>query len=197
MIANKSVGAALAAAVAFVAAAGCGTQSSEFRAMSAADHEAAARATTDSTLAQEHVDAANRLRSDELAACYGVPDTDRDLGPFARTDGVTGVEVVRDRGVFPKAAPVPVGVSVYLRAEPGVTEQWLGRVVACHMAHLAVVGQGPRPSPLGVRRADVTVSSTPNGFRVTITSHNSEIARSVVDQGRELAAVSPTTIAWY
>ena len=50
MIANKSVGAALAAAVAFVAAPGCGAQSTEFRAMSASDHEAAARATTDSSV---------------------------------------------------------------------------------------------------------------------------------------------------
>jgi hypothetical protein len=197
MIANKSVGAALAVAVAFVAAPGCGTQSAEFRAMSAPDHEAAARTTTDTTLAQEHVDAANQLRGSERAACYGVPDTDRDLGPFARTDSVMGVEVVKDRGVFPKAAPVPVGVSVYLRAESGLTEQWLGRVVACHMAHLGVVGQQPRPSPLGVRNADVSISSTPVGFRVTITSHNSDIARSVVERGRELVAASPATIAWY
>jgi hypothetical protein len=197
MISHKSVGAAFAVAVAFVAVPGCGAQSAEFKAMSAPDHEAAARATTDSSMAQEHVDAANRLRENERSACYGVSDSDRDLGPFARTDGVTGVEVVKDRGVFPKAAPVPVGVAVYLRAESGMTEQWLGRVVACHIAHIAVVGQEPRQSPLSVRNADVTISSTPVGFRVAITSHNSDVARSVVERGRELAAASPATIAWY
>jgi hypothetical protein len=196
MIASKNVGAVLAVALASAAVAGCATQSAAFRQMSAADHDAAARTTTDSTLAEEHVEAARRLRDDERAECYGVSDTDRDLGPFARTDGVTGVEVVRDHGVFPKGALQPVGVSVYLRAESGMTQQWLGRVVACHMAHVAVVGQETRPSPLAVPNAEVTVSSTQVGFRVTITSKDGEAARNVVERGRELAASSPTTIAW-
>jgi hypothetical protein len=197
MIATENVGAALAVALASVVVGGCATQSSAFRQMSATDHEAAARATTDSTLAEEHVDAARRLRDEEHAACYGVSDTDRDAGPFARGDSVTGIEIVRDRGVFPKGPLQPVGVSVYLRAESGMTQQWLGRVVACHLAHVAVVGEEPRRSPLSVPNADVTVSSTQVGFRVTITSHDTDAARSVVERGRELAEASPATIAWY
>jgi hypothetical protein len=197
MIANKSVCAAFAVAVASVAALGCGTESASFRAMSAADHDAAAREASDSTLAEEHADAARRLRDDERAQCYGVPDADRDLGPFAHPDSVTGIQVVKDRGVFPKGPLQPVGVSVYLRAEAGVTQQWLGRVVACHMAHVDVVGQEARRSPLGVPNAEVSISSTPVGFRVTITSRNTDVARSVVERGRELAELSPATIAWY
>jgi hypothetical protein len=196
MIATKNV-AVLAAALACAGAVGCGAQSTAFRAMSATDHEAAARTTTDSSLAQEHVEAANRLRDEERTACYGVSDADRDSGPFAREASVTGIEVVRDRGVFPKGPLQPVGVSVYLRAESGMTQQWLGRLVACHMAHVAVVGGDTRHSPLAVPNADVTVSSTQVGFRVTITSHDRDVARSVVDRGRELAEASPTTIAWY
>jgi hypothetical protein len=70
-------------------------------------------------------------------------------------------------------------------------------MVACHMAHVAVVGGDVRHSPLAVPNADVTVSSTQVGFRVTITSRDRDVARSVVDQGRELAEASPATIAWY
>jgi hypothetical protein len=192
----KSLGATFVVALATVPL-GCASQSTAFRHMSAADHEAAARAATDSTLAGEHADAARRLRDDERSACYGVTDADRDMGPLARTDSVTGVEVIRDHGVFPKGALEPVGVSVYLRADPNMTQQWLGRIVACHLAHIAVVGTPPHPSPLAVPNAEVTVSSTQVGFRVTITSRDRDIARDVVDQGRALASASPSTIAWY
>ncbi len=196
MIATKSSGAALVVALAS-AAAGCASQSASFRQMSAADHDAAARTAPDATVAEEHTEAATRLRADERSACYGVSDADRDMGPLSRVDSVTGVEVLRDHGVFPKGPLEPVGVAVYLRAESGMTQQWLGRVVACHMAHLAVVGPEPRPSPLSVPNAEVTVSSTQVGFRVTITSHDRDAARSVVERGRELAQASPATIAWY
>lgn len=196
MSVTKSLGTAFVVALAS-APLGCASQSTAFHHMSAADHEAAARTTTDSTLAEEHADAAKRLRDEERTACYGVADADRDMGPFGRADSVTGVEVVRDRGVFPKGPLQPVGVSVYLRADSGMTQQWLGRIVACHLAHVAVMGQPAHPSPLAVPNAEVTVSSTQVGFRVTITSRDREIARDVVEQGRELASASPATIAWY
>jgi hypothetical protein len=135
MIAMKNL--ATVAIVFSAAATGCASQSAAFNAMSATDHERAARATQgDESLAREHLDAANRLRNEEVAACEGVPDSDRSNGPFARYGSVTDVEVVRDHGVFPKGPLEPVGVSVYMRAEPAMTAQWLGRVIACHSAHL-------------------------------------------------------------
>jgi hypothetical protein len=185
MIAMKGFVGALAMTTS-IAAMGCASQSAAFRQMSAADHENAARA-AQGDQAQQHLDAAKRLRDDEQVACYGVPETDRIQGPFARADQIASVEVVRERGEFPKGPLQPVGVTVNLRAEPGMTQQWLGRVVACHMAHLAVVGQHPRPSPLSVANTTVAVSSSPTGFRVTVTSHDRDIARSVVDRGQELA----------
>jgi hypothetical protein len=189
MIAMKNL--ATVAIVFSAAATGCASQSAAFNAMSATDHERAARATQgDESLAREHLDAANRLRNEEVAACDGVPDSDRSNGPFARYGSVTDVEVVRDHGVFPKGPLEPVGVSVYMRAEPAMTAQWLGRVIACHSAHLAVVGAGDRPSPLAIQDAQVAVSTTFDGFRVTVTSKNPDIARAVVDKGRELAAAT-------
>jgi hypothetical protein len=188
MIAVKGLVGSAIALMASVAATGCASQSTAFRQMSAADHENAARATQgDPAEAQEHLDAAKRLRDQEQIACYGVPDTDRIQGPFARPEQITGIEVVHDRGTFPKGPLVPVGVAVNLRAEPGVTQQWLGRVVACHAAHVAVAGPDPHPSPLSVANAQISVSSTAVGFRVTVTSRDRDIARSVVDNGQALA----------
>jgi hypothetical protein len=196
MIATKSVGTALAIGIACIGAVGCASQSAAFRQMSAADHEAAASSIGDATLAAEHVDAARRLRNEEAVACDGIAEADRDQGPFARAHDVTGVEVLRDRGAFPKGPLQPSGIAVYLRAEPGMTQQWLGRIVACHRAHVAVVGQDRSGSPLTVPDAEVAVSSTQVGFRVSITSRDVDSVRSVVERARELASTAPRTIAW-
>jgi len=184
---NGFVGAAIAMMTS-IAAIGCASQSAAFRQMSAADHESAARAAQiDPARAQEHLDAAKRLREDEQAACYQVPEASRVQGPFAHPDQITGIEVLRDRGTFPKGPLVPVGVAVDLRAQPGLTQQWLGRIVACHLAHVAVAGGDPKPSPLSVANTQVSVSSTSVGFRVTVTSRDRDVVHSVVEKGQELA----------
>jgi len=190
MVAVKSfVGCAIAMTASMVGF-GCTSQTGAFRQMSAADHEGAARAAQgDPAEAQQHLEAAKRLRDEEQVACYGVPDADRMQGPFAHPDRITGIEIVRDRGVYPKGQLEPVGVAIDLRAEPGMTEQWLGRVVACHIAHVAVVGQDSQPALLSVAKTRVSISSTPVGFRVTVrsTSQDRDVARSVVEKGQELA----------
>ncbi len=175
----------------------CAAQSQAFQHMSATEHDAAAQTAQDPALATEHADAAKHLREQESAACYGISESVRDRGPLARTDEITGIQVIRDRGQFPKGPLEPVGVALYVRAEPGVTEQWLGRVVACHMAHVAVVGHDRYPGPLEVPDAQASVSSTGVGFRVTITSRDRDAVRSVLQRGQELASSSPKTIAWY
>ena len=164
---------------------GCASQSNAFRRMSAADHESAAR--SDPALAQQHLEAAEQLRQDEQATCYGVADADRVLDLLTQPDRVAGVAVVQDRGEFPKAPLRPVGVAVEVRAEPGMTQQWLGRLVACHEAHLAVAGHDPTPSLLSVANAQVSVSSTAVGFRLTVTSRDRDTARTLVERGQELA----------
>jgi hypothetical protein len=123
----------------------------------------------------------------ETIACAEVPDVDRDQGPFGRRDRIERVEEVRER-TFPKAPPQLVGAAVYVRATPGVTEQWLGRVVECHLAHRAALGglaSDAATSPFA-EDARVSVSSTPTSFRVAITSPDLEVARSVVAKAERL-----------
>ncbi|HSY25642.1 MAG TPA: hypothetical protein VK841_26165 [Polyangiaceae bacterium] len=196
MVVQKTVRIALCTAVVVMAPA-CASQSGAFLHMSATEHEAAAHSVSDPALAQQHEEAAQRMHSQEAALCYGISEADRDRGPLANTGEVTSVEIVRDRGLFPKGPLVPVGVAVDLRAESGMTEQWLGRVVACHMAHVAVVGRDRFPGPLEVPDAQASVSSTGVGFRVTITSRDSDVAKSVVTRGKELALASSVPVAAY
>jgi hypothetical protein len=139
---------------------GCAAESAESRRAAAADHE--------------------------RSACAAVPDRDRDEGLFAMRDQIVGVQEVRDR-VFPKAPPQLVGVRIDLRATPGVTEQWIGRIIGCHVAHYAVVGGAPAvPSPILVPGAQVRVSSTSDGFRVSVTSNDADVARQALGAGRAL-----------
>jgi hypothetical protein len=125
----------------------------------------------------------------EKAACAEVSDAERDEGPFARRDRIVGVEELREK-TYPKAPPQPVGVAVYVRAAPGVTEQWVGRVIDCHLAHRALVGDRlpDRDSPLFAENATIHVSSTPTAFRVAIRSLDLDVARSVIEKGNRLVA---------
>jgi hypothetical protein len=123
----------------------------------------------------------------ESVACAEVPDLDRDQGPFARRDRIERVEELRER-TFPMAPPQLVGAAVYVRATPGVTEQWLGRVVECHLAHRAAQGglaSDAATSPFA-EDARVSVSSTSTSFRVAITSPDIEVARSVAAKAERL-----------
>jgi hypothetical protein len=123
----------------------------------------------------------------ERAACAEISDSDRDGGPFARRDRVVRVEPLLQT-VSPKAPAPPAGVAIYLRATPGVTEQWVGRLVECHVAHhVALAATGGGDDPLAVEDARVAVSSTATEFRVAITSPNVERARRILRAGSALS----------
>jgi hypothetical protein len=178
-----------AAAVVGLASAGCATQSDAFRRMTAEDHERAANLPDppgDPT-PSDHLAIARELREREQSACADVPEAERDRGPLSRRDRIAAVEPLSERA-YPKEMPQPAGVAVYLRASPGVTEQWLGRVIECHLAHHAVVGDRmPDPvSPLFVDDARVALSSTGDGFRIAITARDVTTARAIIERARAL-----------
>jgi hypothetical protein len=175
---------AIAVAAASLIAAGCATtQTAAFRAMTAEEHETAGSVGGSADDAAAHLAAARGLRRAEQVACFEVPDVQRDAGPFARKDQIVGVEPLQGRPNT-KAAQRPVGVAVYLRATPGMTEQWIGRVIECHLAHRAVVGTrvAEQACPLATEEAQIDVSSTDTGFRVSITSKDVTVARSLIDR---------------
>ncbi len=182
MITTRSLAQAFAIAVTLTGA-GCATQTSAFRHMSAEEHERVGAAGGDAADATDHLAIAQDLRRAEQAACFEVPDAERDAGPFGHRDRIEGVQVVRER-LFPKAPEQPVGVAVTLRAAPGLTEQWIGRVIQCHLAHKAVVGArvAEETCPLSVDDARVDLSSTHSGFRVTITSKDPAAARALIQR---------------
>ncbi len=183
--------------IAPVVATGCATtQSAAFRRMSAVDHDSASRVPpSDPEAAAEHTAAARQLRDAERLACAGVSDAERLHGPLAQSDRIISAATLRER-LFPKGMLQPVGVAIYLRAERGMTEQWLGRVTECNLAHYAVVGrsEGDR-SPLSVPDANVTVSSTGDGFRIVLTSKDSDVAHALIAKSQNLTRTDAVQVA--
>jgi hypothetical protein len=113
------------------------------------------------------------------------------MSPFYHREDITVVETVkREPGTYSGQGPTsPNGARVAFRAVPGLTGEWLQRVVDCHLARNAVVGVAdPAMSycPLGVPHATASVVPTGKGFAVEITSDNADSVREIVKRAQAL-----------
>lgn len=178
-----------------VLAIGCaGTPGARPYDMSVARHEAAAQATagqgTDDSRRQaaDHRAAAAALLDAEARACVGLTAGDRDLSPLELGE-ISGVRPIVERTGGKVPVTLTTGAVVTLRAAPGVTAEWLQRVVDCHVAHMTTLDVEEMPScPLVLRGAVARVSSTGNGFAITIRSGSSATAHDILARARRLGA---------
>lgn len=78
-------------------------------------------------------------------------------------------------------------------AQHELTEEWLRRVVDCHLARNAVVGAYHTLSycPLAVPRAKATVRSVGNGFAVDITMDDQKSLKEVIARAQALTRKAP------
>lgn len=134
---------------------------------------------------------AQSLAEAEREACIGVPERDRDQSPFEHREDIVSAE--------PKYSPYsaklggfrPVGAVVVFRAKPGMTAEWLQRVLDCDLARNAATGwQLPEMTfcPLAVKGATATVSSTGRGFGVTIRAEDPAALTEVIKRAQALPA---------
>lgn len=141
-------------------------------------------------MAAEHRAAAQSLRSAEAQACIGVPDRDRDQSPFDHREDIVSVEELFDRTLSGKN-PVtrPAGATITFRAVPGMTAEWLQRVIDCHLARNAAMGWDmPEMTycPLTVKGAKATVTSTGIGFAVTVRADEFEAVAEIIRRAKAL-----------
>jgi hypothetical protein len=145
-------------------------------------------------IAAEHRAAAQTLREAEARSCEGISDTDRDQSPFEHREDITGVtpySEVRspgDVGYMPQEMTLK-GAVITFRAVQGMTAEWLQRVVDCHLARNASMGFGmPEMSfcPLAVKGARAKVTSTGNGFSVTVESNDRATAEEILRRAQAL-----------
>lgn len=142
-------------------------------------------------MAADHRAASQALRDAEARACVGIPERDRDQSPFQRQEDIEKVEPLYVP-LSPKSGGRRlVGATVQFRAVPGMTAEWLQRIIDCHVARNAAMGyEMPEMSncPLMLKGATATVTSSGNGFIVSIRSDDYDEAQAI---RRRAEALSP------
>jgi hypothetical protein len=141
-------------------------------------------------VAAAHRASAQTLRDAESRACIGLADVDRDTSPFSHTADVTSVVALTGPGPATDAEQV-VGATVTLRSVRGLSVAWLERVVACHLARNAALGNEvpEMPTcPLVPRGVSAHVRATRGGFAVDVHAETAEGAAEVLRRARLLVA---------
>lgn len=141
-------------------------------------------------LAAEHRAASSALVAAEGEACAGIESRDRDVSPFYHREDVSSVTVLsRPLRLGRQALEKTIGARVVFRAAPGMTAEWLQRVVDCHVARAAALGHDmPEMDycPLVLPGVTARVTPTRSGFAVDVTSDDAETAREIVRRVRAL-----------
>lgn len=141
-------------------------------------------------MAEDHRDAAQALRAAEGQACVGVSDDDRDISPFYHKEDIASVQPAYAPSARGKGDPAHItGAIVTFRAVPMLTAEWLQRIVDCHVARNNALGNDmPEMSycPLEPKGVVAKVSSTGDGFAVTIESQDPNISKEVLRRAQAL-----------
>jgi hypothetical protein len=82
-------------------------------------------------IAAKHRAASAALREAEARSCAGVPAEDRDISPFYHREDIDRVERIQKESFGPGGL---LGARLVFRAKPGLTAEWLQRVMDCHLA---------------------------------------------------------------
>ena len=141
-------------------------------------------------VAAEHRAASQVLRDAEARACVGLSDEDRDMSPFAHREDIATVEplyanVSSGKGQYARLR----GAVITFRAVPGMTAEWLQRIVNCQLARNAALGHDVPEMPycpLVPRGVTATVSPAPAGFAVAVASDDVGTATEVLRRARTL-----------
>jgi hypothetical protein len=145
-------------------------------------------------LAAKHRAASEALRNAETRACAGLSDEDRDMSPFfhvADVRGVTELKAQIDNREGAVASQQTLGATVTVAAVPGLTAEWLQRIVDCHLARNAAMGhEMPEMSacPLVPKGTQAKVRSVGDGFAVDIQSEDRATAAEILRRAQQLGA---------
>jgi hypothetical protein len=147
-------------------------------------------------LAQKHRAASTALVDAEARACSGLSEDDRDMSPFYHREDIASVSPFKETVKAAKGTTQKeVGVTVVFRAVPGLTAEWLQRVMDCHVARAAAVGHDlPEMAycPLVPNGAKAKVTSAGNGFAVNVFADNAATIAQIKQRAGLLASGAAT-----
>jgi hypothetical protein len=134
-------------------------------------------------LAARHRAAAQALREAEARACAGLTDEDRDTSPFSHGTDIRSVSQLREERQSGKASTArDTGATIVFRSTPGLTAEWLQRILDCHLARNAAVGYDMPEMPdcpLVPRGASAKVRSVGDGLAVDVRSDDATSAAEI------------------
>jgi hypothetical protein len=151
----------------------CWTPNDDANRIAAEEHMRAAR---------QHLAAAQVLREAQDRACRGVGEVDRDVSPFAHVKDITRVLPIHEGARL-------AGAKVTFRRIDDLTPDSLQRIVDCHVAQADALGHAvPEEAfcPLNLPDVKATVTGTPSGYDVAITTDDDEAAREVFRRAQKL-----------
>lgn len=103
------------------------------------------------------------------------------MSPFAHREDIVQAEpVLAPSGS--KSPPRQVGVTVVFRAVPGLTSEWLQRLIDCHIARNAVLGHDiPEMAycPLAVRGVTAHVRVEHGGYAVALRADEQDSINAI------------------
>jgi len=120
--------------------------------------------------------------------CALIPEAERNVCPLQHTAvlGTRELTVPLDPKGYVFA---PAGAVVYMVAAPGLTQEWLGHLVECYQAKTAIAGnalQARESCPLAEPESSYSVSSTGDGFAVSIRSSRPDAAKRIIEASERL-----------
>lgn len=143
--------------------------------------------------AADHRAASVALREAEARACVGMAEGDRDMSPFMHTEDIATVTPLNEGASSGKSPSYRMaGATIIFRAVPGMTAEWMQRLVDCHLARNSALGHVAPEMPncqLVPKGVTARVKSAGDGFAVEVRSDDPATAREVLDRAERLVGI--------
>jgi hypothetical protein len=122
-------------------------------------------------------------RSAIAYACAGVPESELDTNPL-HSGRVVAVEPLRDSPYSMRGSQVLRGATVVIAASPGMTQQWLQRLLECNAARQALVGSAHVDDlcTLALGKEVPTVGARSDSFAVNLRANDSDEAKVLLKE---------------
>jgi hypothetical protein len=122
-------------------------------------------------------------------SCAFIPVPQQTVCPIQR-ESVLAVQQLQT-ALDPKGnLETPTGVMIYVVASPGLTSEWLGHTIECYQARISEdkAIQAQDSCPLAEPGTTYSVTSTRNGYAVTIRTERGEAAKHIFDVSQRLVS---------
>ncbi len=120
------------------------------------------------------------------AGCQKLGDTSQVVATELAPEVVYGADRVAAERPVSVTGTQP-GTALYLHAAPGMSQEYLERVLSCHAAYGRQLNGADPFHPESGRVTSVTVSSAGSGYEVRVVGQNSRTDDEIWQRARELA----------